>query len=109
MTYTNEEYAEMAMKANEESKELKVIKGKLVLVDLKPIQLSDEQVIAQNQSRKIALINEASEKIAVLQDIIDLDMQETDEEQQLKQWKKYRILLTRVDASDINVIFPEKP
>ncbi|MWN32080.1 MULTISPECIES: tail fiber assembly protein [unclassified Gilliamella] len=109
MTYTNEEYAEMAMKANEEGKELKIIKGKLILVDPEPIQLSDEQIIAQNQALKIALINEANEKIALLQDIIDLDMQESDEEAQLKQWKKYRILLTRVDASDINAVFPEKP
>ncbi len=36
-------------------------------------------------------------------------MQEADEEAQLKQWKKYRILLTRVDASDINAVFPAKP
>ncbi|MCO6551484.1 MAG: tail fiber assembly protein [Gilliamella sp.] len=108
MTYTNEEYAEMAMKANEEGKELKIIKGKLILVDPEPIQLSDEQIIAQNQALKIALINEANEKIALLQDIIDLDMQEADEEEQLKSWKKYRILLTRVDASDINAVFPEK-
>ena len=69
----------------------------------------NEHLIKNNQNLKNSLINEASEKIAVLQDIIDLDMQETDEEQQLKQWKKYRILLTRVDASDINAVFPAKP
>ena len=65
--------------------------------------------IKQNKSLKNSLINEANEKISLLQDIIDLDMQEADEEAQLKQWKKYRILLNRIDASDINVIFPEKP
>jgi hypothetical protein len=62
-----------------------------------------------NQALKIALINEANEKIAILQDIIDLDMQESDEEAQLKAWKKYRILVTRVDASDVNAVFPKKP
>jgi hypothetical protein len=69
----------------------------------------NEHLIKTNQALKIALINEANEKIAILQDIIDLDMQESDEEAQLKQWKKYRILVTRVDASDVNAVFPKKP
>ena len=71
--------------------------------------LTDEERIYTNESKKQQLINEAIQKIALLQDIIDLDMQESNEEEQLKQWKKYRILLTRVDASDINAVFPEKP
>ena len=109
MIYTNEEYAEMAIKANEEGKALKEVKGKLKLVDPEPIHLSDEQIILQNQTMKASLINEANEKIAILQDIIDLEMQESNEDEQLKQWKKYRILLTRVDTSDVNALFPEKP
>lgn len=109
MIYTNEEYAEMAIKANEEGKALKEVKGKLKLVDPEPIHLSDEQIILQNQTMKASLINEANEKIAVLQDIIDLDMCKSNENEQLKQWKKYRILLTRVDTSDVNALFPEKP
>ncbi|WP_294964122.1 tail fiber assembly protein [uncultured Gilliamella sp.] len=66
-------------------------------------------IYEQNQNQKNILIAEATEKIAVLQDIIDLDMQESNEEEQLKQLKKYRILLTRVDTSDINAMFPEQP
>jgi hypothetical protein len=69
----------------------------------------NDSIIKNNQSLKNALLNDANEKIAILQDIIDLDMQESDEEAQLKAWKKYRILLTRVDASDVNAVFPEKP
>ncbi|MCX8583463.1 MULTISPECIES: tail fiber assembly protein [unclassified Gilliamella] len=109
MTYTDEEYAEMAIKANEEGKVLKNINGKLMLVDSEPIALTNEQIVSQNKTIKNALISEANKKIAILQDIIDLDMQESNEEEQLKQWKKYRILLTRVDASDVNAAFPEKP
>lgn len=109
MTYTNEEYAEMAIKANKEGKVLKIINDKLTLVEPKSIALSDEQIIYQNQAIKNSLIGEANEKIAVLQDAIDLDLQKPGEEEQLKQWKKYRILLTRVDTSDINAVFPEKP
>lgn len=109
MTYTSQEYAEMAIKANKEGKVLNTINGKLMLVDPEPIQISDEQIILQNQLRKTALINEVNEKIAFLQDVIDLDMQESNEDEQLKQWKKYRIMLTRIDTSDINVVFPQKP
>ena len=65
--------------------------------------------IEQNQVMKNSLINQANEKIALLQDIIDLDMQESNEEEQLKQWKKYRILLTRINVSDTNISFPTKP
>lgn len=65
--------------------------------------------IEHNQFKKNSLINEANEKIAIIQDVIDLDMQESNEEEQLKKWKKYRILLTRVDSSDVNAAFPEKP
>ena len=109
MIYTGQEYAKMAIKANEEGKALKSIDGKLMLVDFEPIKISDEQILLQNQLRKTALIKDANEKIAIIQDVIDLDMCESNEEEQLKQWKKYRILLTRVDASDINVVFPSKP
>ena len=109
MIYTGQEYAEMAIKANQEGKALKNINGKLMLVDSEPIALTNEQIVSQNKTIKNSLISEANEKIAILQDIIDLDMCESNESEQLKQWKKYRILLTRVDASDVNVVFPEKP
>ena len=87
MTYTNEEYAEIAMKANKEGKVLKKVKGKLKLIEDKPIVLTDKQIVSQNQVMKNSLINEDNEKIVVLQDIIDLDMQESNQEKQQKQWK----------------------
>ena len=65
--------------------------------------------IKQNKSLKNSLLNEANENISILQDAIDLEMSEDGDEEKLKAWKKYRVLLNRIDASDINVIFPEKP
>ena len=65
--------------------------------------------IKQNKMLKNSLLNEANENISILQDAIDLDMSEDGDEERLKLWKKYRVLLNRIDASDINVIFPEKP
>ena len=72
----------------------------------------DEQTtfkIKQNKSLKNSLLNEANENISILQDAIDLDMAEDGDEDKLKAWKKYRVLLNRIDVSDINVIFPDKP
>lgn len=71
--------------------------------------LTDKERIYMNESKKQYLINEATQKIALLQDIIDLDMQESNEEEHLKNWKKYRILLTRVDVNQLNVKFPAEP
>lgn len=65
--------------------------------------------IKQNKVLKTSLLNEANENISILQDAIDLEMSEDGDEERLKAWKKYRVLLNRIDASDINVIFPEKP
>ena len=65
--------------------------------------------IKQNKMLKSSLLNEANENISILQDAIDFDMAEDGDEERLKAWKKYRVLLNRIDASDINVIFPEKP
>jgi hypothetical protein len=69
---------------------------------------SDEKRILNNE-KKQQLMNEASKKIAILQDIIELDMQAANEEEQLKQWKKYRILLMRVDINQSDINWPEQP
>ena len=44
-----------------------------------------------------------------MQDTIDFGMSEDGDEDKLKAWKKYRILLNRIDVSNIPVVFPEKP
>ncbi|ECI4976754.1 tail fiber assembly protein, partial [Salmonella enterica subsp. enterica] len=53
------------------------------------------------------LLQIASEKIAPLQDAVDLDIATDDEKAQLDEWKKYRVLVNRVDTS--NPDWPEKP
>lgn len=65
--------------------------------------------IKQNKMLKNSLLNEANENISILQDAIDLDMSEEGDEEKLKAWKKYRVLLNRIDISNIAVVFPEKP
>lgn len=109
MTITNQEYAEAAIKANAEGKVLKVIDDKLILVDPEPMQLSDEQIISQNQQIKESLLKEANVEIDILNDKIEFDDVTDEDIAMLKKWKLYRINLKKLDTSDINVIFPIKP
>ncbi|MDI9801768.1 tail fiber assembly protein [Citrobacter koseri] len=59
---------------------------------------------------KQVLMMEAAEMIAPLQDAVDLDIATEDETSQWLAWKKYRVLLNRVDTSKAPEIdWPEKP
>lgn len=65
---------------------------------------------ADAEIQKQALMAEASDVIAPLQDAVDLDMATPEEESALKEWKKYRVLLNRVDTSTApDIIWPVKP
>lgn len=54
---------------------------------------------------------EANLKIAVLQDAVDLEMATAEEEAALKSWRRYRVLLSRLqaDAKYPNVTLPQRP
>lgn len=58
---------------------------------------------------KNLLIKSASDKISVLQDAVDLDMATDEEKEKLVDWKKYRVLLNRLDLNKDNVEFPKMP
>lgn len=56
------------------------------------------------------LITASSLKIAPLQDAVDLGMATEEEKESLLEWKKYRVLLNRVDVSKAPEIdWPEPP
>ena len=78
-------------------------------LELSKPKITKEDIIFNNKISKDNLIIEANEKIKILEDIIELKMQETNEEEQLKEWKRYRILLTRIDTNNIDIKFPSKP
>ncbi|MFZ4219696.1 tail fiber assembly protein [Enterobacter ludwigii] len=68
----------------------------------------DPVVVAEGTKRK--LLAEAREKIAILQDAVDLGMATEDEKFHLIEWKKYRVLLTRIKPEDAPEIeWPVKP
>ncbi|HEQ1860103.1 TPA: tail fiber assembly protein [Providencia alcalifaciens] len=71
---------------------------------------SKGQHVAEAEQQKQMLLSEATESIAPLRDAVDLDIATDEEIALLKEWKKYRVLLNRVDTSlapDID--WPQKP
>lgn len=70
----------------------------------KSAQLRD----AENQ--KNWFMQTANDNIAPLQDAVDLDIDTDEEKQQLLDWKKYRVLLNRVDTSTApDIDWPKVP
>jgi hypothetical protein len=56
------------------------------------------------------LMKKANEKIAPLNDAIELGIQTEDEVTQLTEWKKYRIALSRIDTNAApEIAWPEIP
>jgi len=69
-----------------------------------------EEAIALAIGTKASLLSEATVAISPLQDSIDLDMATVEEEKKLAAWKKYRVLVNRVDTSLApDIEWPEKP
>lgn len=62
---------------------------------------------AEAQRKKLELINQANSVVATLQDAVDFDMATDEEVQCLTQWRKYRVLLNRVNTSE--PVWPEVP
>ena len=53
----------------------------------------------QAETQKAALLDKATSVMTMLQDAVDMDMATEEEVAQLLAWKKYRVLLNRVDTS----------
>ncbi|QIC17843.1 tail fiber assembly protein [Providencia vermicola] len=72
--------------------------------------ISKDQLIAEAEQQKQSLLAESNNAIAPLQDAVDLDIATDEEIALLKEWKKYRVLLNRVDTSLAHDIdWPQKP
>lgn len=68
------------------------------------------QIIGDVQAQKKVLMQQAVLQIDTLLDAVDLDMASDEEKTQLLAWKKYRVLLNRLDASTApDIIWPEIP
>ncbi|EDU59858.1 tail fiber assembly protein [Providencia stuartii] len=67
-------------------------------------------LIAQAEQEKSQRLDEANNMLTYLQDSIDTGLATDEEAAALQAWKKYRVLLNRVDTSLApNIEWPEKP
>ncbi|MDR2241314.1 MAG: tail fiber assembly protein [Providencia alcalifaciens] len=77
--------------------------------ELEEAELKEKEVYTANKC-KIKLINHADKIIAPLQDALDLGIALESEKLQLSAWKKYRVILNRVDTSTApDIIWPVYP
>ncbi|MDB6372679.1 tail fiber assembly protein [Photorhabdus bodei] len=58
-----------------------------------------EELISIAESQRTQFISHANEKITPLSDAEELDIATDEEMRLLKEWKKYRVMLNRVDTS----------
>lgn len=66
--------------------------------------------ITEAQNTKTSLMQEANNTTSLLQDATDLNMATDDEKSQLIEWKKYRVLLSRIKPEDApDIAWPDKP
>lgn len=69
-----------------------------------------DELIKAAELEKDSLRSRADAMIAPLQDAVDLDMATSDEAASYSAWRKYRVLLNRVDTSSPDAIqWPEMP
>ncbi|MCX7133097.1 tail fiber assembly protein [Aeromonas sp.] len=68
-----------------------------------------QSMTAQAQQHKTAQLAAASGMIATLQDAVDLAMATPAEEASLLDWKRYRVMLTRIDVSAHPITWPISP
>ncbi|WP_047679908.1 MULTISPECIES: tail fiber assembly protein [Xenorhabdus] len=68
------------------------------------------QLQQQSEHEKQYWMGVAKDKIAPLQDAVDLNMATDEEKSALIVWRKYRVLLNRVDCSTApDIDWPEQP
>lgn len=79
-----------------------------ILVDMP--DYTPEELIMQTERKKTGLMQAANDAIAPLQDAVDLDMASDEEKTVLMKWKKYRVLLNRVNLENApDIIWPDIP
>ncbi|MEY0576594.1 tail fiber assembly protein [Providencia manganoxydans] len=67
-------------------------------------------LIAEADNEKAQRLDEANNTIMYLQEAVDVDLATESEATALQEWKKYRVLLNRVDTSTApDIEWPEKP
>ncbi|MCT8344417.1 tail fiber assembly protein [Photorhabdus kleinii] len=72
--------------------------------DIQQVVIND----AENKKQQLLFI--VNKKVIPLQDAVDLDIATEAEKDALLTWKKYRVMLNRIDTSQApNIEWPEQP
>lgn len=67
-------------------------------------------LVAEAEAYKKSVLTQANAAIATLQDAVDLDMATEEEKQSLVEFKKFRVLLSRINSEDApDITWPEIP
>lgn len=78
--------------------------------NIAPRIIPESELITQAEETRAQLMSEANQRIIPLQDASDLGIATDEELAQLKAWKTYRVLLSRVDTSTAPYIeWPKAP
>ncbi|WP_312630942.1 tail fiber assembly protein [Pantoea piersonii] len=74
------------------------------------LQAQKQLMILNNTGKKESLMELAGNKIGVLQDAVDLEMATDEESAELPLWKKFRVLVSRIDANvSTEITWPDLP
>ncbi|CDG89661.1 tail fiber assembly protein [Xenorhabdus bovienii] len=72
--------------------------------------LTQAERTRQSEVEKQQLMSRAREKIAPLQDAVDLGIATEAERLALNEWRKYRVMLNRIDCTmSLDIKWPEQP
>ncbi|QET58576.1 tail fiber assembly protein [Citrobacter portucalensis] len=78
--------------------------------EITPRLYSQKEQTVKAEGEKLSRLSHATSAIAPLQDAVDLDMATEDEATALNEWKKYRVMLSRVKPEDApDITWPELP
>ncbi|WP_426576606.1 tail fiber assembly protein [Xenorhabdus stockiae] len=71
---------------------------------------TQDELIAHAYEHKKKLLNKANAVIMPLEDAVELDISTVQEITELTKWKRYRVLLNRIDCSTApDIVWPEQP
>ncbi|CZY33970.1 MULTISPECIES: tail fiber assembly protein [Enterobacter] len=108
MIISDDEYEAFMVSPDRKAPQYNVESECMEWVDIEPP--TREETIENAEALKAQLLSVAAQAIAPLQDAVDLSMATDDEMASLSAWKKYRVLLNRVDTSEPDEIeWPELP
>lgn len=84
------------------------LNGMPAWVEVPPLTHDEQVVLAENEKQQFR--DTADSKIAWLQDAVDIEIATDAEKTLLTEWKKYRVMLMRVDTSHApNINWPVAP